>query len=81
MQSKEIQALGAFNREDRSIAMDMLGFKKQLVFATHSIVTPFRDLSRLNMYKQGVKVTPELRYEEQGLICQQIMGNVRFLFG
>ena len=43
-ESKEIQALGAFNREDRSIAMDMLGFKKQLVFATHSVVTPFRDL-------------------------------------
>ena len=63
-ESKEIQALGAFNREDRSIAMDMLGFKKQLVFATHSVVTPFRDLRGKAKYvdKQGVKVTPELRY-------------------
>ncbi len=63
-ESKEIQALGAFNREDRSIAMDMLGFKKQLVFATHSVVTPFRDLRGKAKYvdKQGIKVTPELRY-------------------
>ena len=63
-ESKEIQALGAFNREDRSIAMDMLGFKKQLVFATHSVVTPFRDLRGKAKYvdKQGVQVTPELRY-------------------
>ena len=29
--SKEIQALGAFNREDRTKALDLLGFKKQLV--------------------------------------------------
>jgi len=63
-ESKEIQALGAFNREDRSIAMDMLGFKKQLVFATHSVVTPFRDLRGKAKYvdKQGIKVTHELRY-------------------
>ncbi|MDA3032950.1 MAG: amidohydrolase family protein, partial [Actinomycetota bacterium] len=40
-ESKEIQALGAFDRDDRSVAMDLLGFKKQLVFATHSVVTPF----------------------------------------
>jgi predicted TIM-barrel fold metal-dependent hydrolase len=40
-ESKEIQALGAFDRDDRSVAMDMLGFAKQLVFATHSVVTPF----------------------------------------
>jgi len=39
--SKEIQALGAFDRGDRSTAMDMLGFRKQLVFATHSVSTPF----------------------------------------
>ena len=39
--SKEIQALGAFNKSDRKIAMDMLGFKKQLVFATHSVAMPF----------------------------------------
>jgi len=63
-ESKEIQALGAFNRTDRSVAMDMLGFKKQLVFATHSVVTPFRDLRGKAKYvdKQGVKITPELRY-------------------
>ena len=63
-ESKEIQALGAFNREDRSVAMDMLGFKKQLVFATHSVVTPFRDLRGKAKYvdKEGVQVTPELRY-------------------
>src|SRR2546421_578602 len=29
--SKEIQALGAFDRSERSRALDMLGFKKQLV--------------------------------------------------
>lgn len=52
-QSKEIQALGAFNRDDRSVAMDMLGFKKQLVFATHSVVTPFHPSS---------KIDPGLRY-------------------
>jgi predicted TIM-barrel fold metal-dependent hydrolase len=40
-QSKEIQALGAFDRADRSVALDMLGFRKQLVFATHSVATPF----------------------------------------
>ncbi len=52
-ESKEIQALGAFDRDDRSVAMDMLGFKKQLVFATHSVVTPFSASS---------KVTDDLRY-------------------
>src|SRR5271165_2681940 len=31
--SKEIQGLGAFNAVDRSKAMDLLGFKRQLVFA------------------------------------------------
>ena len=41
-ESKEIQALGAFNREDRSIAMDMLDLKNNLVFATHSVVTPLQ---------------------------------------
>ena len=39
--SKEIQALGAFDRDDRSTAMDMLGFAKQLVFATHSVKPVF----------------------------------------
>ena len=63
-ESKEIQALGAFDRADRSIAMDMLGFKKQLVFPTHSVVTPFRDVRGKAKYvdKQGVQITPELRY-------------------
>ncbi len=44
--SKEIQALGAFNSADRTMAMDLLGFKKQLVFATHSLVTPFHPSSK-----------------------------------
>ncbi len=51
--SKEIQALGAFDSGDRSRALDLLGFKKQLVFATHSVAMPFSPSS---------KVTPELRY-------------------
>lgn len=51
--SKEIQALGAFDSADRSVAMDMLGFKKQLVFATHSVVLPFHPSS---------KTDPTLRY-------------------
>ena len=46
-QSKEIQALGAFDRDDRSVALDMLGFKKQLVFATHSVATPFSASKKL----------------------------------
>ena len=45
-QSKEIQALGAFNAADRSKAMDLLGFKKQLVFATHSVALPFHPSSK-----------------------------------
>ena len=32
--SKEIQALGAFNGEQRSVALDLLGFESQLVFNT-----------------------------------------------
>ena len=51
--SKEIQALGAFNKDDRKVAMDMLGFKKQLVFATHSVAFPFHPSS---------KKDPVLRY-------------------
>lgn len=51
--SKEIQALGAFDRTDRTTALDMLGFTKQLVFATHSVVTPFHPSSRIK---------PDLRY-------------------
>ena len=34
---REIQALGAFDRDERSTAMDLLGFARQLVFATHSV--------------------------------------------
>ena len=45
--SKEIQALGAFNSADRSKAMDLLGFRKQLVFATHSVAMPFSASSKL----------------------------------
>jgi hypothetical protein len=33
-ESKEIQGLGAFDRGDRSTALDLLGFTRQLVFAT-----------------------------------------------
>ncbi len=47
--SKEIQALGAFDGRDRSVAMDLLGFKKQLVFATHSVVQPFHPSSKTRM--------------------------------
>ncbi|CAN1571655.1 COG2159 Predicted metal-dependent hydrolase of the TIM-barrel fold [Caulobacteraceae bacterium] len=46
--SKEIQALGAFNSADRSRAMDLLGFRKQLVFATHSVAMPFSPSSKLD---------------------------------
>ena len=52
--SKEIQALGAFDKDDRTIALDMLGFKKQLVFATHSVATPFHPSQN--------KVPADLRY-------------------
>lgn len=45
-QSKEIQALGAFNKSDRSKAVDLLGFRKQLVFATHSVALPFHPSSK-----------------------------------
>jgi predicted TIM-barrel fold metal-dependent hydrolase len=51
--SKEIQALGAFDSGDRSRALDLLGFKRQLVFATHSVAMPFSPSS---------KIAPELRY-------------------
>ena len=62
-ESKEIQALGAFDRDDRSVAMDLLGFKKQLVFATHSVVTPFRDLRGKAKYVDNQKgISSELRY-------------------
>ncbi len=47
--SKEIQALGAFTAADRSVAMDLLGFKKQLVFATHSVAFPFHPSSKKPM--------------------------------
>jgi len=51
--SKEIQALGAFDKVDRVTALDLLGFRKQLVFATHSVAMPFSASSRLE---------PTLRY-------------------
>jgi predicted TIM-barrel fold metal-dependent hydrolase len=51
--SKEIQALGAFDGRERSRAVDMLGFKKQLVFSTHSVTMPF---------SPSAKLDPRLRY-------------------
>jgi predicted TIM-barrel fold metal-dependent hydrolase len=51
--SKEIQALGAFDGADRATALDLLGFRRQLVFATHSVAMPFSASSRLE---------PRLRY-------------------
>ena len=51
--SKEIQALGAFDGVDRRTAMDMLGFRRQLVFPTHSAAQPFSVSS---------KITPRVRY-------------------
>jgi predicted TIM-barrel fold metal-dependent hydrolase len=51
--SKEIQALGAFDSHERSQAVDMLGFKKQLVFSTHSPAMPF---------SPSAKISPTLRY-------------------
>lgn len=52
--SKEIQALGAFDPAHRSQALDMLGFKKQLVFATHSVVSPFHPSSKKSLrFKYG----------------------------
>ena len=50
---KEIQALGAFDKHDRVIANDMLGFKKQIVFATHSLHMPF---------SPSTKIPDNLRY-------------------
>lgn len=44
---KEIQALGAFDKHDRVIANDMLGFQKQVVFATHSLHMPFSPSSKI----------------------------------
>jgi uncharacterized protein len=52
--SKEIQALGAFDSAHRTQAMDMLGFKKQLIFATHSVVSPFHPSSKKSLeFKYG----------------------------
>ena len=45
--SKEIQALGAFDAADRTTALDMLGFKRQLVFATHSVAMPFSPSAKI----------------------------------
>ncbi len=38
---KEAQALGAFDPEDRTLALDQLGFEKQLVFSTLSSTVVF----------------------------------------
>lgn len=53
VKSKEIQALGAFDGRERAKAMDLLGFRRQLVFATHSVAMPFSASSKLE---------PRLRY-------------------
>jgi predicted TIM-barrel fold metal-dependent hydrolase len=45
--SKEIQALGAFDSNERTTALDLLGFKRQLVFATHSVAVPFSPSSKM----------------------------------
>ena len=45
---KEIQALGAIDKHARVIANDMLGFKKQLVFPTHSLHMPFSPNSKID---------------------------------
>lgn len=45
---KEIQALGAFDKNDRVIANDMLGFIKQIVFATHSLHMPFSPSKKID---------------------------------
>ncbi len=51
--SKEIQALGAFDSAERSIALDLLGFERQIVFATHSVAMPF---------SPSAKLDPRVRY-------------------
>ena len=51
--SKEIQALGAFDSTDRSDALDLLGFKQQLVFATHSVAFPFHPSSKPSELRYG----------------------------
>lgn len=39
---KGYQALGAFDRDERKLALDQLGFQKQLVFSTFAAATVFR---------------------------------------
>jgi predicted TIM-barrel fold metal-dependent hydrolase len=46
---KEIQALGAFDSLERSVALDMLGFRSQLVFATHSVAMSFSPSSKTSL--------------------------------
>ena len=50
---KEIQALGSFDKQDRVVANDMLGFVKQVVFATHSLRSVFH---------ASAKVEDRIRY-------------------
>lgn len=45
---KEIQALGSFDKMDRVVANDMLGFMKQVVFATHSLHMVFSPSSKIS---------------------------------
>ena len=48
-ESKEIQGLGAFDRGDRSTALDLLGFNRQLVFATHSVKPIFHSSTNMSV--------------------------------
>ena len=53
---KEIQALGAFDRDDRTLAMDQLGFARQLVFATHN--RHMREFCANDSRLMGVAIVP-----------------------
>ena len=73
--SKEIQALGAFNSADRTKAMDMLGFKKQLVFATHSLRMPFSPSSKLEpRLRSGAARAPNRHMAEFCKTDDRLMG-------
>jgi uncharacterized protein len=60
--SKEIQALGAFNAAERTEALDMLGFARQLVFSTHSVALPFHASSKVDRDLQYAAVRAHNRH-------------------
>ena len=72
VKSKEIQALGAFDRGDRSTALEILGFRKQLVFATHSVATPSE------MLREQMAFTPYV-FEDIGTLTDQSYDDI-YLF-